>query len=44
METSSYFAEQYSGKSKKEVFENFYSVMDKIKSAKSTPDWDLLDS
>jgi len=44
MGISSYFEEQYSGKSKKEVFDNFYSVMDKIKTGKSTPDWDLLDS
>lgn len=43
METSSFFSDQYSGKSKKEIFENFQKVMGKVKARKSTPEWDRID-
>jgi predicted DNA-binding protein len=42
METSSFFSEQYSGKSRRAIFKNFQAVMERVKTRKSTPEWDRL--
>ena len=42
LETSSFFGDQYSGKTKKEVFDNFHNVLNKVKVRKSVPDWDKM--
>ena len=40
METSAFFAKQYSGKNRNQIFEDFQSTMAKIKKSKSVPSWD----
>ena len=41
LEASSYFSNRFKGKEKKEIFEDFDSVMEKIGEAES-PEWDAM--
>ena len=40
METSAFFAKQYSGKNRNQIFEDFQYTMAKIRKSKSVPSWD----
>lgn len=42
METSNFFSRIFEGKTKAEIYRNFDSVVSKIKSRKSVPEWDKL--